>query len=141
MALQHLKCVVVDDDRDWTELIHRYLVSSQYTVEAIKFLDALTALKYLQRESVDLVVTDMRMPEMDGLTFIEEVRELNRSTSIILVSSDESVSDEALACGANAFVRKGAINAQLSRTVDELFTSKAGGSEPANIELDAKSAQ
>ena len=116
-----LTCAVVDDDPDWLELIRRSLSMSRLSIVPIKFRDGLSALRYLRRERVDFVVTDLQMPGIDGLTLIDELRSFDKTTPVILISSDESASGGGLTRGANAFVRKGALNTHLTQTVEALL--------------------
>lgn len=118
-----LKCVVIDDDPDWIDLIYHALAPG-LNVELIRFAQGLTALDYLRRERVDVVVSDLRMPVIDGLTLIAEFRHFDETTPVILVSSDQSVAEEALACGANAFVRKGEIRTRLAPSVEALVDTR-----------------
>jgi CheY-like chemotaxis protein len=106
-----LKYVIVDDDPDWIELICRSLSGSTRPLTMVKFNDGQAALEHLKREHADLVITDLRMPKVDGLTL---------NVPIILVSSDVSVANEAIAHGASAFLRKGALKQDLMRTVKEV---------------------
>lgn len=126
-----LKCAAVDDDRNCLELIGCYLAESRLEMQTAKFLDAETALETLKHEHVDLVITDLRMPGMDGLMFIAEFRRIDRNTPIIAISSDDSLSHEALARGANAFVAKDELSKQLVQTVTEMLEkSHASRIEP-----------
>jgi CheY-like chemotaxis protein len=117
-----LRCLVVDDDPDWVELICRCLAPPGSSVDLIKFNHARAALEFLKRDQVDLIVTDLRMPEVDGITLIEEVRRFDPVTPIVLISSDESAAAQFLGAGPTVFVRKGALKARLGAMVSELTT-------------------
>ena len=62
------------------------------------------------RESVDLIITDLNMPNLDGYSLIETVRrnDKHRDTPIIILSSEEGDDDKArgLQVGANAYLVK-----------------------------------
>jgi CheY-like chemotaxis protein len=117
-----LRCLVVDDDPDWVELICRCMTLSGCRMDAVKFNHARAALAFLQREHVDLIVTDLRMPDVDGLTLIEEIRRFDPVTPIVLVSSDESAAAQCPGAGPTVFVRKGELKSQLGPVVRELTT-------------------
>ena len=121
------RVVVVDDDPDWLELISRCLAVPGWTLHAEKFSNASESLHYLRRETVELIITDLHMPNLDGFTFIEMVRLFDPTTPIILISSSESAEKEALACGANAFIRKGALKRLLPAVVAELIQGAQRG--------------
>ena len=115
------KIVAVDDERASLELISHALSFSRLPIDLIRFPDAETALEYLRTTHVDLVVTDLRMPRMDGREFIREFREIDRTTPIVVASSEPISTGEALALGASAFVPKAALNDQLAAAVSELI--------------------
>lgn len=70
--------------------------------------DGIAAVKAAQVLDPDVVVTDVEMPKMDGITAIEWLREVNPSTSVIVLSvyDDEDARARARAAGARAFVGK-----------------------------------
>lgn len=70
------------------------------------------------------------MPKMSGLTLIERVRRRGKCTPIIMVSSDDSYADHALAAGANAFVRKGPLASHLAPALDQLLNHRPAGKLP-----------
>ena len=117
-----MKCIVLDDDPDCLEMLTQHFARALPPVIAIEFLSGFRALEYLERNRVDFVLTDLRMPEMDGLTFVEEVRQFDQTTPIVVMGHDESRAAEALACGANAFVDKAAIYTTLMRVVESVVT-------------------
>ena len=70
--------------------------------------DGIAAVKAAQVLDPDVVVTDVEMPKMDGITAIEWLREVSPSTSVIVLSvyDDEDARARARAAGARAFVGK-----------------------------------
>lgn len=112
-TITKFKCVVVDDDPDWLEIVRRHLSRSSGCLEVVGFSDATQALLFLQGHSADAVVTDLRMPELHGLQLIEAIRRFDESVPVVLISNDESVKDEALAAGASRFLSKAMLRAQL----------------------------
>jgi len=72
---------------------------------------------------VDLVITDIKMPEMDGLQLIAHIRGVLKSTvSIIVVTTkgEEKDRDECLKAGANAYLPKPMSGASLLQLIGEL---------------------
>ena len=117
------RCVVVDDDPDWIALIRRSLARSGLTIQPVTFADARRALAFLREHDVDCVVTDLRMPGVDGVELIQEFRRFNAVTPIVLFSSAELLPSEALAFGATEFVAKRAVTTELARTIEALLVS------------------
>lgn len=98
--------LVVEDEVDLRELITSYLSSKGYETRSADGGNA--ALALLERESVDLIVSDIRMPQGDGITLLEAVRKSRpQIPRVILVSgfSDYSA-EECRAKGAYAMLAK-----------------------------------
>ena len=81
------RVLVVDDDRDVATVVTELLIGEGYQVTTLH--DGQQALDHLGRNSIDLIISDIRMPVMDGLTLTALVRETGRSTPIILMSAHE----------------------------------------------------
>jgi DNA-binding response OmpR family regulator len=79
--------LVVEDDRDIAAVFTELLASEGYQVETLH--NGLEALKFVQAHSVDLVVSDVRMPGMDGISLAASVRESGLTMPLILVSAVE----------------------------------------------------
>lgn len=102
--------LVVDDSRTAIMLLQSVLDKMGFTNVAMMSADK--ALEYLEKEhgSVDLVISDIEMPGMDGFTFTRTLREQDRykHLKVILHSSMSNPSNQLKAeqCGANRFVAK-----------------------------------
>ena len=79
------KIWVIDDEIELAEIFSHYL-SENYQTQA--FSSAEVALKEFEKDpkSVDLILTDIRMPGMDGVTFLEKLRSQEGSPPVILMS-------------------------------------------------------
>ncbi len=91
----------------------------------IEAVDGVDALKKLTTERVDLVITDINMPMMDGLKLIALIRGDARTKSlpIIIVTTEGAEEDRkrGLALGANAYVPKPIQPSELLKTVASLL--------------------
>lgn len=125
------KIVAIDDERESLELIAHALSLSRVPFDVATFTNAEAALEYLRATHVDLIVTDLRMPSMDGREFIREFRRIDRKTPVVLASSEPITTEDALALGATAFVPKDSVNAQLAPLVSDLVV-------PHRIQLTAR---
>jgi PAS domain S-box-containing protein len=99
--------LVVDDDPFVREMLTSILESSGYLVAtAENGLEAIE--KYLADPSIDLIVSDVNMPEMDGIQLIKELRNKSLDVPIIMVTSVSSISVavDALSSGAIDYVLK-----------------------------------
>ncbi len=107
MTIPATKILIVDDDVFVREMLSSILEASGYTiVMAENGLEALE--KYIADSTIDLIVSDVNMPEMDGIQLIKEVRNQGLEVPIIMVTgvSDISVAVDALSSGAIDYVLK-----------------------------------
>jgi len=107
MDTHSIKIMVVDDDPFVRELLSTILEGSGYRiVTAENGLDALD--KYRNDPTIDLIVSDVNMPEMDGIQLIKTLREQHLDVPIIMVTSVSSISVavDALSSGAIDYVLK-----------------------------------
>lgn len=74
----------VDDEENILSSLRRGLIDEDY--ECIFCLSGKEALQIIKNRRISVIVTDMRMPEMDGLTLLKEVREIAPSTIRIVLS-------------------------------------------------------
>ena len=95
--------LTVDDSRTMREMLKRALTEGGYTV--VQAEDGVHGLEVLQGMALpDVIITDVNMPRMDGLTFIEEVRSIqaNRVIPILVLSTESAVEKKARARKAGA---------------------------------------
>ena len=101
-----VKILVVEDDFVACRLLTEILEQSNYDVETAN--DGQRALQKLSEGSYDIVVTDLKMPKMNGLELLGEIKRTSRHTEVILISAfgDETVWIESLGLGAYDFIPK-----------------------------------
>ena len=90
-----MRCLVVDDEPRLRSVLIRLLESDGFT--CLEAGSGVQAIKVLERESVPLVISDLRMPEMDGVTLLREVVTRWPDTAVIMVTAVAEV-DSAVAC-------------------------------------------
>ena len=105
MSPAKLRCVVVDDDREFLDQVKRWFLISCSDFEVLPFANSVDAIDYVRRERVDLIVTAYLIPAMDGLQFISLVRAFNSRVPICM-TSHVPIQTAALARGATAFCSK-----------------------------------
>jgi CheY-like chemotaxis protein len=106
MERNNKSVLVVDDDRDLRYLLSVRLVSAGYMVYGAA--NGLEALEQMEKHSVDVVLTDYRMPKMDGFEFLSACRVRWPGTPVVVFSAEQdNRAHEAVEGGAFAWVRKG----------------------------------
>ncbi len=98
--------LVVDDDQELLYMLSVMLVSAGYKVCGAA--NGLEALEQMEKHSVDAVLTDYRMPRMDGFEFLSACRVKWPGTPVVVFSGEQDdMAHEAVDRGAFAWVRKG----------------------------------
>jgi CheY-like chemotaxis protein len=94
MTLNNKSILVLDDEFDIVALIKQSLQKGGLHVYA--FTDALLALEHfrLNCKHYILVLSDVRMPGMDGFEFVRKLKEINSTTKVLLMSAFEINSNE-----------------------------------------------
>lgn len=78
--------VVIDDDHDVLSVISEIVELTGFSVK--RFQCPVEALRYLQSHCADVVLTDYRMPGMNGLELAERIRKLDTTVPIIMLTGD-----------------------------------------------------
>lgn len=115
--------LVADDDEDILALVTAVLERSGHEVTGVR--DGAEALESLQRQSPDLVVLDISMPEVDGLEVLQRIRSSAETSElpVVLLSARAQEDDVRLgyATGASAYVRKPFSPRELADRVAQLL--------------------
>jgi len=115
--------VVVDDSESIRELVGLTLETAGHKVA--KGIDGRDALKLFDGREVNLIITDLNMPHLDGISLIKEVRKLNGYSTIpILVLTTESQAakkEEAKAAGATGWIVKPFVAEKLLEVVKKVI--------------------
>ena len=78
--------MVLDDDVDITNLFEIFLECNGYNVNA--YTNPLDALHNFRKNSHDLVILDLKMPKMDGMTLYHKIKELDSNIIICFTTAD-----------------------------------------------------
>ncbi len=99
------KIVIVEDEVELAEITRSYLVKEGYNVKIIS--DGKEALDYLMVNSVDLLILDIMLPDVDGYTICEEVRKKS-NIPIMIISARHEEEDKILGLelGADDYIEK-----------------------------------
>jgi excisionase family DNA binding protein len=100
------RVLVVDDEASIRDLLSKTLALAEYDVDTAA--DANTALGRVRAAEYDLLIADLRMPGMDGLTLIRQVKRIRAELPVIIITgfSTESTAIEAVNLGVAGYLRK-----------------------------------
>src|SRR5271169_3487863 len=132
---EHRRILVVDDEPQITRVLRTSLSSQGYDIRVAN--DGETALEIMKDWSPDLVITDLAMPNMDGLELCRRLRLSTRIPIIVLsVRGEEKTKVQALDAGADDYVTKPfGIEELLARVRANLRRVPAGSEQATVIEL------
>ncbi len=118
---QHI--LIVDDSESIRELVAYTLESSGYNV--VKGSDGVEALEKLNGSEFNLVITDLNMPNMDGIQLIQEVRKKEGYSTIpilmLTTESQQSKKEEAKAAGATGWIVKPFVPEKLLEVIKKII--------------------
>ncbi|MDZ7290408.1 MAG: sigma-54 dependent transcriptional regulator [candidate division KSB1 bacterium] len=124
------ECIlVVDDARDTLEVLQRNLTAQRYQV--FTATSVVEAINILDTADVDLVITDLKMPEISGMDLIRHVRENFKDTEVIMMTGYPSIEGAvtAVKSGAEEYLTKPFTDEELfaavRRTLDKLLIRRA----------------
>lgn len=97
--------IIIDDEPKAGRLMARYLDD---TYDCHIFVDPVEAIEYFSKESADLVITDMQMPNLTGAEVLAQIREMDKQIPVIVITAYSNVDNaiEVLRLGATDFVKK-----------------------------------
>ena len=118
MAAQ-AKILIVDDERDLVDAYVRLLERSGH--RCLAAFDANEAIQLIDRESPDLVITDLSLPDTSGIEIVRHARAKSPATPIIVMSGHNTpeLNHEAEAAGANLHLLKPVSIAELRRVITD----------------------
>jgi len=134
------RVLVVDDDAGLREMLEIMLTREGYSV--VGEGDGLKALNRCRKERFDLVLTDLKMPKMDGLEFLKSGKEFSPGTQVILITAYATgeTAVRAMKEGAYDYVEKDFDVDDLKRLIREALEKKGEKDQQTPFERDADDA-
>jgi CheY-like chemotaxis protein len=115
--------LIIDDERGFCDVVSVILESQGYQVQQAH--EANDAFGLLAQTQPDLILTDLMMPEIDGLSLVRRLRETPSWAEIpvVMVSahSEPEIQESAMAAGADGFIAKPFSASELRATVRSYF--------------------
>lgn len=111
--------LVVDDEPNYLIVLSEILREEDFEVFTAE--SAVQGLPIVQDSDLDLVISDMKMPGMDGIQFLEKIKKINRQLPVILITAYAEVEKavEAMRLGAFNYIAKPFSNEALLASVDK----------------------
>ena len=116
------RIVVVEDNAPERNLV-RVLLSEEDDYEVEIVADGKEALEAIKRFPPDLVLTDLRMPGLDGLELVDQIRSHHGNIPVVVMTAygNEEIACAALRHGAASYVPKRCLSDDLVRTIEEIL--------------------
>lgn len=116
-----IRILVVDDSPEMREVAQRNLTSEGY--EVLVAASVPDALSLLDSQAVDVVITDLKMPEVGGLDLVRHVRENLKDTEVMMITGHPSVRSAvtAVKTGAVEYLTKPFTDAELSEAIEKII--------------------
>ena len=86
-----LKILIAEDDRELRRLFAHVLLKNGYTVKEVG--NGKEALDALDNAYFDLIISDIMMPEMDGYTFVQNLRAVGNTTPVMMITAKDAFDD------------------------------------------------
>jgi CheY-like chemotaxis protein len=105
MQLKEATVLIVEDEPALREIIGAWF--QRIAGKALTAANGAEGLEVIATQSIDLVISDMRMPIVDGITMLQKIRASHRNLSVILISGySDTEARTCFALGADAFLHK-----------------------------------
>jgi len=118
------KVLIVDDEENTRIGLSKLLSQDGYHVKAAA--GALEALEYLGQEEIDLVITDISMPGMNGIDFLYELKRLYPKIKVVMMTAYGGVDSylNSMNLGAFDYLNKPVKLRDLKAVLERIFTSR-----------------
>ncbi len=114
-----MKILLVDDDSSVRRVLQFKLQKKGYDVETA--VDGLNALQTLKKKSFDLLLSDIRMPKIDGIELLRKAKSIQKNIKVILITAHATVTQavEAVKLGAFDYITKPFEDEELFKAIEK----------------------
>lgn len=119
-----VKVLIIDDERPIRETLEMFLREKGYEVATSE--NGADGLRLIEKEPPDIVVLDIRLPGMNGLEVLQNIKKINKDTEVILITAYHDIGNniEAIALGAYGYIRKPIDAAEFEVTIDKVVKNR-----------------
>jgi len=116
------KILIVDDEKDMLALLKRIL-SEETEHQVVTEADPTRALELFKEKGFDLVITDLKMPKMDGIKLLESIKKVNPDVSVVILTAFATIETavEAIRKGAYDYITKPFRRERILLTVEKVM--------------------
>jgi len=124
VAEQMKRILVVDDEENARIALSKILSREGYDVASAG--NGFEALNYLRSKDVELIITDINMPEMNGMAFLRELNRCHPASNVIMITAYGEVESyiEAMNLGAFEYINKPVKFEELNKIINKIFKHK-----------------
>lgn len=114
-----MKILIVDDHKIHRQVLAKFL-KNELSADVLEGTNGLEGIQIFTQKEIDIVITDLNMPKMDGIVMSKELKKINPDTPIIALSmADDSISiKKMIAAGAKSYILKGCDTKELLEAID-----------------------
>jgi len=124
--MRNPRIIIVDDHKIFGEGFCSLLESLNYRVLRV-FNDAKSALNYINKKNkIDIIFSDINMPNINGLDFLKEIKKSNRKIKVIMMSmyTDKSIVNQAMKNNADGYLSKNCSIDDIKNTISNCIKNK-----------------
>lgn len=119
------KILIIDDHKPTLEAMSDALESQGYNI--VSKSSGKEAIELIKGNNYDLILTDLKMPDIDGMEILKAVRDMNLETQVILITGHGTIDNavEAMRAGATDYITKPIKVIELREKVKKIFENQA----------------
>ena len=116
--------LIVDDEKYIRDILSRIVAREGYKTETAE--DGAEAFEKVREGDFDFVISDINMPNLDGIELLKKIKEHDQNILVLLITSKAGKysADDILKAGADFFITKPFKNAEIAKTLDALNTKR-----------------
>lgn len=134
-----MKILIIEDEPSLLEIMQRFLEKERYVVETVTSIN--DALIKVSLYNYDCILLDIMLPDGNGLTFLQELKKMNKRENVIIISAKDSVDDKVtgLETGADDYLAKpfhlSELNARIKNIIRRNNHNSETSIEVGNVKL------
>lgn len=134
-SVSSIRTVLIVDDSPIDQRLAGGLVNRAFKANLLFANNGAEALEQVARQKPDVILTDLHMPQLDGLELVQQLREQHPSIPVIIMTArgSEEVAIEALKRGAASYIPKRTLAQHLLRTIEQVLVAADTGRQKEQL--------